>query len=72
MPLPLCLQTFCRHFCWHQIMLWPQDMPADRTLVMVSKNDDLVPGELVKKQLQTSGPGVTVWEHPTAGKPCSQ
>ena len=53
-------------------MLWPQDMPADRTLVMVSKNDDLVPGELVKKQLQQSGPGVTFWEHPTAGKPRSQ
>jgi hypothetical protein len=34
-------QTFCRKFLWHELMLWPCDMPA-HALVVLSHNDDLV------------------------------
>ena len=35
-------ETFCRRFLWHELMLWPDDMPA-ATVVALSHDDDLVP-----------------------------
>ena len=43
-------QTFCRKFQWHELMLWPEDMPL-HALVCLSHNDDLVPSAMVKKHI---------------------
>ena len=48
MHLPL--QTFCRRFQWHELMLWPEDMPP-HALVCLSHNDDLVPSPMVAKHI---------------------
>lgn len=54
-------------------MLWPEDMPRDRTLVVLSAHDDLVPVELVSRQLEAAAeadggrPRARVLLHPTAG-----
>ena len=61
-----CTQTFCRKFLWHELMLWPEDMPAN-SLVVLSHNDDLVPSPLVAAHLAESHPGAVVLYHPTAG-----
>jgi hypothetical protein len=42
--------TFCRHFFWHTLMLWPWELPEPTVLVLSSK-DALVPSPLVKRQL---------------------
>lgn len=48
----LCIaSTFCRHFFWHTLMLWPWELP-DATVLVLSTRDALVPSELVKKQLE--------------------
>ena len=44
------LQTFCRKFQWHELMLWPEDMPP-HALVCLSHNDDLVPSAMVAKHI---------------------
>ena len=44
------LQTFCRKFQWHELMLWPEDMPP-HALVCLSHNDDLVPSPMVAKHI---------------------
>ena len=54
-------------------MLWPEDMPRGRTLVVLSAHDDLVPVELVSRQLEAAAeadggrPRARVLLHPTAG-----
>ena len=45
--------TFCRHFWWHTLMLWPWELPEPSVLVL-SGQDALVPSELVWKQLETA------------------
>lgn len=60
------MQTFCRKFCWHSLMLWPEDMPQTTT-VSLSANDDLVPKDLVVAQLKASPLPARVMVHPTAG-----
>ena len=60
------MQTFCRKFCWHSLMLWPEDMPQ-ATTVSLSANDDLVPKDLVVAQLEASPLPANVIVHPTAG-----
>ena len=60
------MQAFCRKFCWHALMLWPQDMPKAST-VSISANDSLVPFDLVRAQLQNASSGTKVLIHPTAG-----
>lgn len=60
------VQTFCRKFCWHSLMLWPEDMPK-ATTISLSANDDLVPKDLVVAQLEASPLPVKVIVHPTAG-----
>lgn len=48
----LCIaSTFCRHFFWHTLMLWPWELP-DASVLVLSTRDALVPSELVKKQLE--------------------
>ncbi|DBA73278.1 hypothetical protein WJX77_005167 [Trebouxia sp. C0004] len=59
-------ETFCRKFCWHSLMLWPEDMPK-ATTISLSANDDLVPNDLVVAQLEASPLPVKVIVHPTAG-----
>ena len=59
-------QTFCRKFLWHELILWPQDMPAS-TLLALSALDDLVPSQLVVGQCQQAGSAATLLLHPTAG-----
>eukprot|EP00892_Ulva_mutabilis_P009709 jgi/Ulvmu1/710/UM010_0082.1 len=46
--------TFCRHFWWHTLMLWPWELPEPSVLVLSTK-DALVPSELVRKQLRSGG-----------------
>jgi hypothetical protein len=46
--------TFCRHFWWHTLMLWPWELP-ERTVLVLSTRDALVPSELVQKQLKAGG-----------------
>ena len=46
----VCPQTFCRKFQWHELMLWPEDMPP-HALVCLSHNDDLVPSPFVAKHI---------------------
>jgi homoserine acetyltransferase len=53
-------------------MLWPEDMPAGKTLVVLSTHDDLVPVDLVSRQLEAAteaagAPCARVLVHPTAG-----
>ena len=62
----LCVQTFCRKFCWHSLMLWPEDMPP-ATTISLSAHDDLVPRDLVLAQLEASPLPAKVMVHPTAG-----
>jgi hypothetical protein len=45
--------TFCRHFWWHTLMLWPWELPEPSVLVLSGK-DALVPSELVWKQLENA------------------
>jgi hypothetical protein len=61
-----CAQTFCRKFRWHELMLWPEDMPR-HALVALSERDDLVPSPLVAKHISDAHPTATVMYHPTAG-----
>ncbi len=48
-------------------MLWPDDMPKDATVIVLSAHDDLVPVGLVRKQLEAAGSSARVLLHPTAG-----
>ncbi len=43
----LCPSPLLRRFYWHELMLWPKDIPA-HAIVALSANDDLVPAELVQ------------------------
>ena len=61
-----CAQTFCRKFRWHELMLWPEDMPR-HALVALSERDDLVPSPLVAKHISDAHPTATVMYHPTSG-----
>ncbi len=61
-----CAQTFCRKFRWHELILWPEDMPA-HALIALSDKDDLVPSPLVAKHISDAHPTATVMYHPTAG-----
>ena len=45
--------TFCRRFHWAELMLWPEELP-ERSLVILSGKDDLVPSEMVAAQLRES------------------
>ncbi len=36
-----------RRFYWHELMLWPRDIP-EHAIVALSAKDDLVPAELVQ------------------------
>ncbi|DBA90114.1 TPA: hypothetical protein ACH3X1_003430 [Trebouxia sp. C0004] len=58
-------ETFCRKFCWHSVMLWPQDMPKATTVVF-AQNDSLVPLDLAVAQLKASCLDVKLIVHPTA------
>ena len=60
-----CMQTFCRKFLWHSLMLWPEDLPA-RTVIAASCNDDLVPAEMVSRQLRAAKSSAIMMLHPTA------
>lgn len=60
-----CLQTFCRQFLWHALMLWPEDMPQ-KSVISVSAHDDLVPAKLVARHLQSVKSPAKVITHPTA------
>jgi hypothetical protein len=55
--------TFCRHFWWHTLMLWPWELPNPSVLVLSGK-DSLVPSELVSKHLEGAPPHVHVLQHP--------
>ncbi|EIE23278.1 hypothetical protein COCSUDRAFT_47573 [Coccomyxa subellipsoidea C-169] len=59
-------ETFCRKFLWHELMLWPEDMPP-HALVILSDADDLVPSPLVAKHISDAHTTATVMYHPTAG-----
>ena len=59
-------QTFCRKFLWHELILWPHDMPQ-RTLLALSAQDDLVPSTLVVGQCHQAASPARLLLHPTAG-----
>lgn len=59
-------QTFCRKFLWHELILWPHDMPQ-RTLLALSAQDDLVPSTLVVGQCHHAASPARLLLHPTAG-----
>ncbi|KAJ3095470.1 hypothetical protein HDU97_006892 [Phlyctochytrium planicorne] len=40
-----------RHFCWHQNVMWPEDLPK-KHLVVVSSKDQLIDGETVIEYLK--------------------
>ena len=42
-----CTVALLRRFYWHELMLWPKDIPA-HAIVVLSANDDLVPAQLVQ------------------------
>lgn len=44
-------EAFCRRFWWHTLMLWPDELPP-ATVLSLSHHDELVPCELVQRQLQ--------------------
>ena len=44
-------EAICRHFWWHTLMLWPDELPPG-TVLSLSLHDELVPSELVQKQLE--------------------
>jgi len=44
-------EAFCRRFWWHTLMLWPDELPP-ATILSLSHQDELVPCELVQRQLQ--------------------
>jgi hypothetical protein len=44
-------ETFCRHFWWHTLMLWPEELSTP-TVLLLANGDDLVPCELVQRQIQ--------------------
>eukprot|EP00892_Ulva_mutabilis_P006768 jgi/Ulvmu1/4463/UM002_0188.1 len=44
-------EAFCRRFWWHTLMLWPNELPPV-TILSLSHQDELVPCELVQRQLQ--------------------
>ena len=47
-----------RRFYWHELMLWPKDIP-EHAIVALSANDDLVPAELVQVTCMTLQPKQT-------------
>lgn len=46
----LIAHTFCRVFRWHEVQLWPDQFP-ERSLVVLARNDPLVPCELALRQI---------------------
>ena len=60
------MQTFCRKFLWHSLMLWPEDLPR-RAVITAACQDDLVPATMVAAQLQAARSSAVLMLHPTAG-----
>ena len=56
------MQTFCRHFQWHALMLWPDDMP-EKTIVFVSGEDTLVPAQLVIRHMELAARHAAIRYH---------
>lgn len=54
--------TFCRHFWWHTLMLWPWELP-DPSVLVLSGKDELVPSELVRRQLDGAPDHIHVLSH---------
>ena len=46
-------------------MLWPEDLPP-KAVIAASCNDDLVPAELVQRQLEHAKSNAIMMLHPTA------
>jgi hypothetical protein len=44
-------EAICRHFWWHTLMLWPDELPRG-SVVSLSLDDELVPCALVQRQLE--------------------
>ena len=59
------MQTFCRHFLWHSLMLWPEDMP-ERTIIFLSGNDALVPAHLVVRHLEAATKSAAIRYYPNS------
>jgi hypothetical protein len=46
-------EAICRHFWWHTLMLWPDELP-EGTVVSLAVDDELVPCSLVQRHLEES------------------
>lgn len=51
---------------WHSLMLWPEDLPK-QAVISAAAADDLVPAQLIARQLEVAGSDATFMLHPTAG-----
>ena len=60
------VQAFCRRFSWHDVMLWPQELPSN-SLVVLSGKDNLVPWQLARRQLALTHHPASIMIHPHLG-----
>jgi len=52
-----------RHFWWHTVTLWPDELP-DPSVLVLSGKDDLVPSLLVSRMLAAAPDHITTLYHP--------
>eukprot|EP00128_Syssomonas_multiformis_P012237 Colp12_sorted_trinity150504_noHs@6319 len=57
------LQTswvLCRNFVWHKMALWPHEIQAERTVVVLAGSDEIVPSSEVREYLRRHVPSLPV------------
>lgn len=64
--MAMLVQAFCRRFSWHDVMLWPQELPSN-SLVVLSGKDNLVPWQLARRQLALTHHPASIMIHPHLG-----
>ena len=55
-------EAFCRRFHWSELTIWPQELP-ERSLLVLSGQDDLVAAKLVEKLCRKVGKGKLLCRH---------
>ncbi|GMH46108.1 hypothetical protein BSKO_14072 [Bryopsis sp. KO-2023] len=55
--------TMCRGFAWSDLNVWPDNLPENKSLVVFSGQDILVPGAELKRILEVSGTKTNIMWH---------
>ncbi|GMH37996.1 hypothetical protein BSKO_05880 [Bryopsis sp. KO-2023] len=66
--MPVCKEvgiasTMCRGFAWSNLNVWPDNLPENKSLVVFSGQDILVPGAELKRILEVCGTKTNIMWH---------